>query len=79
MFESTNANTDSETSETFNLINPIDSSITALELNYSQNGFTYQNDVVLQKEIGLQKLTTDGSNIIKFNLIIPGISMLKRW
>lgn len=42
MFESTNANTDSETSETFNLINPIDSSITALELNYSQNGFTYQ-------------------------------------
>ena len=77
MFESTNANTDSETSETFNLINPIDSSITALELNYSQNGFTYQNDVVLQKEIGLQKLTTDGSNIIKFNLIIPGISMLK--
>lgn len=59
MFESTNANTDSETSETFNLINPIDSSITALELNYSQNGFTYQNDVVLQKEIGLQKLTTD--------------------
>lgn len=77
MFESTNANTDSETSETFNLINPIDSSITALELNYSQNGFTYQNDVVLQKEIGLQKLTTDGSNIIKFNLIIPEISMLK--
>ena len=59
MFESTNANTDSETSETFNLINPIDSSITALELNYSQNGFTYQNDVVLQKEIGLQTLTTD--------------------
>ena len=77
MFESTNANTESETSETFNLINPIDSSIAALELNYSESGFTYQNDVVLQKEIGLQKLTTDGSNIIKFNLIIPGISMLK--
>lgn len=77
MFEATNANTDSETSETYNLINPIDSSIATLELNYSENGFTYQNDVVLQKEIGLQKLTTDGSNIIKFNLIIPGISMLK--
>lgn len=77
MFEATNTNTDSETSEIYNLINPIDSSIASLELNYSENGFKYQNDVVLQKEIGLQKLTTDGSNIIKFNLIIPGISMLK--
>ena len=77
MFEATNANVDSSSAETFNLINPIDSSITELELSYSENGFKYQNDVVLQKEIGLQELTPEGSNIIKFNLIIPGISMLK--
>ena len=77
MFEATNANDDNSSTETFNLINPIDSSITTLELNYSENGFKYQNDVVLQKEIGLQELTPEGSNIIKFNLIIPGISMLK--
>lgn len=77
MFESTNANADSASTETYNLINPIDSSTTTLELNYSENGFKYQNDVILQKEIGLQELTPEGSNIIKFNLIIPGISMLK--
>ena len=77
MFESTNANDDNSSTETYNLINPIDSSITTLALNYSENGFKYQNDVILQKEIGLQELTSDGSNIIKFNLIIPGISMLK--
>ena len=77
MFEATNANDESSSTETFNLINPIDSSITTLGLNYSENGFKYQNDVILQKEIGVQELTPEGSNIIKFNLIIPGISMLK--
>lgn len=77
MFEVTNANDENSATETYNLINPIDSKIATLELNYSENGFKYQNDVMLQKEIGLQKLTSDGSNIIKFNLIIPGISLLK--
>lgn len=77
MFESTNAIDNSSTTRTYDLINPIDSSITTLALNYSENGFKYQNDVILQKEIGLQKLTPEGSNIIKFNLIIPGISLLK--
>lgn len=77
MFEVTEANDDSSDIKTLNLINPIDSSITTLGLSYSENGYKYQNDVILQKEIGLQKLTSDGSNIIKFNLIIPGISMLK--
>lgn len=77
MFEATNANDNNSSTETFNLINPIDSSITTLALNYSENGYKYQNDVILQKEIGVQELTPEGSNIIKFNLIIPGISLLK--
>lgn len=77
MFEATVANDNSTSTKSYNLINPIDSSITALELNYSENGFKYQNDVVLPKEIATQELVPDGSNIIKFNLIIPGISLLK--
>lgn len=77
MFEATNANDDSSSTESFNLINPIDSSITTVALTYSENGFKYQGDVILQKEIGLQELTPEGSNIIKFNLIIPGMTMLK--
>ena len=68
----------SEKGTTFNLVNPIDNKNSNLELSYSEKGYTYQNDVVLQKEIGLTAIAAEGSNLIKFNLMIPGISLLKQ-
>lgn len=76
MFNRTNG-TSTDKATTFNLVNPINNKKADFILSYSEKGYTYQNDVVLQKEIGLASLTPEGSNIIKFNLIIPGISLLK--
>lgn len=46
-----------------------------VQLAYSKNGLTYQNDPILPKQVSTQNLVCDGSNIIRFDLIIPGISM----
>lgn len=77
MFNRTNGNS-TDKGTTFNLVNPVNNKKANFALSYSEKGYTYQNDVVLQKEIGLASLTPEGSNIIKFNLIIPGISLLKQ-
>lgn len=77
MFKSTIQDSNSNTIRTYRISNPIDNKSENFNLNYSENGFKYQNDVVLQKEIDLQELVVDGSNIINFDLIIPSISLLK--
>lgn len=46
-----------------------------ITLNYSRNGFMYQGNVILQKQIDEYKLFCSGSNNIRFDLIIPGISL----
>lgn len=77
MFSVEKGTSTDNTTETFSLRNPMDGSSATLNLNYSENGYKYQNDVMLQKQIGTQSLAPDGNNIIKFNLIIPGISLVK--
>lgn len=46
-----------------------------LELTYGENGFKYQGDVILQKQIDEKQLEYTGSNEIYFEKIIPGISL----
>ena len=46
-----------------------------LQLDYSESGFKYQGNVLLQKQLDLQQIQNDGNNIIRFDLIIPGISV----
>ena len=46
-----------------------------LELQYSEKGFLYEYDPILQKAVEEEKVKSDGSNIIRFDVIIPGISM----
>ena len=47
-----------------------------VELTYSPEGFLYQGDVVLLKELDEAPVTVIGSNEIYFDRIIPGISLL---
>ena len=63
---------------TLGIVNPIDASEAAVQLQYSQSGFTYQNDPLLQKQIATQDLECETDNTIHFDLIIPGISMLNK-
>lgn len=57
------------------LQNPINQRAVAVDLDYSENGFKYQGNVLLQQQINLEQVVCAGSNIIKFDLIIPGISL----
>lgn len=47
-----------------------------LELTYSPEGFLYQGNVILQKQIKEVPVTCIGSDTISFDKIIPGISLL---
>ena len=47
-----------------------------IELTYSKEGFLYQGNVILQKEIDKAPVTVIGDNILYFDRIIPGISLL---
>lgn len=47
-----------------------------LELQYSPNGFMYEYNKLLPKQINTQELQCEGSDIIEFNRIIPGISLM---
>lgn len=46
-----------------------------ITLQYSSKGMMYQYGTILQKEVDEIELIPNGNNIIKFNKIIPGISM----
>ncbi len=55
--------------------NAINQKSVNITLDESEAGFKYQGKVLLQKQIDLEMLTNLNNNIIKFNLIIPGISL----
>lgn len=58
------------------LTNVMDSSLKSnVTLNYSRNGFMYQGNIILQKQIEEYSVFCSGSNNIRFDLIIPGISL----
>lgn len=64
------------TNNNISLTNAMDSSIKAnIALNYSRNGFMYQGNIILQKQIDEYEVFCSGSNNIRFDLIIPGISL----
>lgn len=46
-----------------------------IALQYGQSGMKYGYDVILQKQIKKQLLTTNGMNMIEFDKIIPGITL----
>lgn len=59
------------------IVNAVDSRYqNNITLQYSEKGMLYQYGTVLQKEVDEVDLTCSGSNIIKFDKIIPGISLL---
>ncbi len=47
-----------------------------IALVQSSEGFMYQGNVILQKEVKSEKVTCIGTGTIEFDKIIPGISML---
>lgn len=58
------------------LTNVVTKRTTSVELTYTPQGFTYQGNVVLQKQIDSAKVPVIGSDTIYFDKIIPGISLL---
>lgn len=58
------------------LENVITGRTTSVELTYSSEGFLYQGNVVLQKQIEEAKVVCIGDDTIYFDKIIPGISLL---
>lgn len=46
-----------------------------ITLNYGQTGFLYKDNTIIQKKVSKVALNSDGSNMIFFDKIIPGISM----
>ncbi len=58
------------------LTNAITGYTSSVELTYSSEGFLYQGNVVLQKEVAQEKVTCIGDSTIYFDQIIPGISLL---
>ena len=48
---------------------------TSIEMTYGEDGFNYQGDVIIQKQLDEVLLNHTESNEIYFDLIIPGISL----
>lgn len=55
--------------------NPINGRNTNIELAYTENGFKYEGNVILQRRIDLEQVQCIGNNVISLDLIIPGISL----
>ena len=58
------------------LQNVITGRTTSVELTYSSEGLMYQGNVILQKQIEEEKVVCIGDDVIYFDKIIPGISLL---
>lgn len=56
-----------------NVINGYNANI---DLQYTESGFQYEGQTILQKQLEEQQLNPNGDNILKFDLIIPGISLI---
>lgn len=69
--------TEDTTPNKINIINAVNSKYqNNITLQYSDKGMLYQYGTILQKQIKDTEITCAGDNIIKFDLIIPGISMI---
>lgn len=64
------------TNNVLTLTNIVTGRSTTVELTYTPEGFTYQGNVVLQKEVKSTKVTCLVNDTIYFDKIIPGISLL---
>lgn len=58
------------------LRNIVSGKSTTITLNYSSQGFLYNGNAILQKQIEEEQLECVGDNIIYFDFIVPGISLL---
>ena len=59
------------------IVNAVDSRYqNNITLQYSESGMMYEYGVVLPKKVEETEVTCVGDNIIEFDIIIPGISML---
>ena len=58
------------------LKNVITGRSTKVTLSYSDEGFLYNGNVIVQKQIEEQQLVCVGDNVIYFDFIVPGISLL---
>lgn len=47
-----------------------------IQLMQISGGFAYEYDLIQQKEVKKEALKTDGSNVISFDVIIPGIRLM---
>lgn len=63
-------------SNQLNITNAINEKMSGnISLQYTEKGFTYEYDVILQKQVSKIALVSDGTDVIQFDLIIPGISL----
>lgn len=59
-----------------NLKNILTNNTSEWELNLTENGYLYNYDIILPKEIMKSEIACSGSNSIKFEKVIPSISLL---
>lgn len=62
--------------ETLQLTNLVNKETKNLKLSLDQKGFQYDSDYLVLKALTATELNDDGSNVIHFDTIIPGISLM---
>ncbi len=65
------------TENSLQIVNAMTTSLTTtITLDITKNGFTYNGNVILPKQVNEQEIVSeDGDNIIKFDVIITGITL----